>query len=92
MSFVFPFPRAKAALNLETQIENTDKIVSTFEAKLAQDSVIPASPNALQDRANDLQVGEQQLLMKGGRSLSWGAMWEELDLFEHLEAPVMKLF
>uniref|UniRef100_A0A8C0ZDP3 Envoplakin n=1 Tax=Cyanistes caeruleus TaxID=156563 RepID=A0A8C0ZDP3_CYACU len=53
--------KAKAALNLETQIENTDKIVSTFEAKLAQDSIIPASPNALQDRANDLQVGEHQL-------------------------------
>ncbi|KAF2988480.1 hypothetical protein EK904_013404, partial [Melospiza melodia maxima] len=49
--------KAKAALNLETQIENTDKIVSTFEAKLAQDSIIPASPNALQDRANDLQEG-----------------------------------
>lgn len=59
---IFPFPRAKAALNLETQIENTDKIVSTFEAKLAQDSIIPASPNALQDRANDLQVGEHQAL------------------------------
>lgn len=58
----FLFPRAKAALNLETQIENTDKIVSTFEAKLAQDSIIPASPNALQDRANDLQVGEHQAL------------------------------
>uniref|UniRef100_A0A672VDU2 SH3 domain-containing protein n=1 Tax=Strigops habroptila TaxID=2489341 RepID=A0A672VDU2_STRHB len=44
--------KAKAALNLETQIENTDKIVSTFEAKLAQDSIIPASPNALQDRVS----------------------------------------
>lgn len=59
---VFPFLRAKAALNLETQIENTDKVVSTFEAKLAQDSIIPASPNALQDRANDLQVREHQTL------------------------------
>ena len=59
---IFPFLRAKAALNLETQIENTDKIVSTFEAKLAQDSIIPASPNALQDRANDLQVREHQTL------------------------------
>lgn len=65
MCFVFPFPRAKAALNLETQIENTDKIVSTFEAKLAQDSIIPASPNALQDRANDLQVGEHQASSSG---------------------------
>ncbi|NWS10162.1 EVPL protein, partial [Pachyramphus minor] len=53
--------KAKAALNLETQIENTDKIVSTFEAKLAQDSIIPASPNALQDRANDLQQWWEEL-------------------------------
>ncbi|KFV65424.1 Envoplakin, partial [Dryobates pubescens] len=54
--------KAKAALNLETQIENTDKIVSTFEAKLAQDSIIPASPNALQDRANDLQKMKRELV------------------------------
>ncbi|KFO88871.1 Envoplakin, partial [Buceros rhinoceros silvestris] len=54
--------KAKAALNLETQIENTDKIISTFEAKLAQDSIVPASPNALQDRANDLQKMKRELV------------------------------
>ncbi|KFU94130.1 Envoplakin, partial [Chaetura pelagica] len=54
--------KAKAALNLETQIENTDKIVSKFEAKLAQDSIIPASPNALQDRANDLLKMKRDLV------------------------------
>ncbi|XP_010216349.1 PREDICTED: envoplakin [Tinamus guttatus] len=54
--------KAKASLNLETQIENTDKIISTFEAKLAQDSIIPASPNALQDRANDLQKMKRELV------------------------------
>ncbi|KFQ38154.1 Envoplakin, partial [Mesitornis unicolor] len=54
--------KAKAALNLETQIENTDKVVSMFEAKLAQDSIIPASPNALQDRANDLQKMKRELV------------------------------
>uniref|UniRef100_A0A8C9EMU2 SH3 domain-containing protein n=1 Tax=Pavo cristatus TaxID=9049 RepID=A0A8C9EMU2_PAVCR len=58
--------KAKAALNLETQIENTDKIVSTFEAKLAQDSIIPASPNALQDRANDLQKMKRDLVAQEG--------------------------
>ncbi|OXB61143.1 hypothetical protein ASZ78_013706 [Callipepla squamata] len=67
--------KAKAALNLETQIENTDKIVSTFEAKLAQDSVIPASPNALQDRAKDLQkmkrdlVAQEDCVLKLNRGL-----------------------
>ncbi|KFP79318.1 Envoplakin, partial [Acanthisitta chloris] len=67
--------KAKAALNLETQIENADKIVSTFEAKLAQDSIIPASPNALQDRANDLQkmrrdlVAQEDCVLKLNRGL-----------------------
>ncbi|KFP65986.1 Envoplakin, partial [Cariama cristata] len=67
--------KAKAALNLETQIENTDKIVSTFEAKLAQDSIIPASPNALQGRANDLQkmkrdlVAQEDCVLKLNRGL-----------------------
>uniref|UniRef100_A0A8C3CS92 Envoplakin n=1 Tax=Cairina moschata TaxID=8855 RepID=A0A8C3CS92_CAIMO len=67
--------KAKAALNLETQIENTDKIISTFEAKLAQDSIIPASPNALQDRANDLQkmkrdlVAQEECVLKLNRGL-----------------------
>uniref|UniRef100_A0A803Y9U2 SH3 domain-containing protein n=1 Tax=Meleagris gallopavo TaxID=9103 RepID=A0A803Y9U2_MELGA len=67
--------KAKAALNLETQIENTDKVVSTFEAKLAQDSIIPASPNALQDRANDLQkmkrdlVAQEDCVLKLNRGL-----------------------
>uniref|UniRef100_U3I034 Uncharacterized protein n=1 Tax=Anas platyrhynchos platyrhynchos TaxID=8840 RepID=U3I034_ANAPP len=67
--------KAKAALNLETQIENADKVISTFEAKLAQDSIIPASPNALQDRANDLQkmkrdlVAQEECVLKLNRGL-----------------------
>uniref|UniRef100_A0A8C0BKP8 SH3 domain-containing protein n=1 Tax=Buteo japonicus TaxID=224669 RepID=A0A8C0BKP8_9AVES len=67
--------KAKAALNLETQIENADKIISTFEAKLAQDSIIPASPNALQNRANDLQkmkrdlVAQEDCVLKLNRGL-----------------------
>ncbi|XP_048345833.1 envoplakin [Sphaerodactylus townsendi] len=54
--------KAKAALNLENQIENTDKIISTFEAKLAHDGTIPASPNALPDRANELQKLKRELV------------------------------
>ncbi|KFZ54274.1 Envoplakin, partial [Antrostomus carolinensis] len=67
--------KAKAALNLETQIDNTDKIISTFEAKLAQDSIVPASPNALQDRANDLLklkrdlVAQENCVLKLNRGL-----------------------
>ncbi|KAJ7316049.1 hypothetical protein JRQ81_002211 [Phrynocephalus forsythii] len=67
--------KAKAALNLETQIENTDRIISNFEAKLSHDGTIPASPNALQDRANELQklkrdlVKQEDCLLKLNRSL-----------------------
>ncbi|XP_066469470.1 envoplakin [Tiliqua scincoides] len=67
--------KAKAGLNLENQIESTDKIVSTFEAKLSHDGTIPASPNALQDRCNDLQklkrdlVKQEDSLLKLNRSL-----------------------
>ncbi|XP_061472236.1 envoplakin isoform X1 [Rhineura floridana] len=67
--------KAKASLNLENQIENTDKIFSTFEAKLSHDGIIPASPNALQDRANELQklkrdlVKQEDSLLKLNRNL-----------------------
>ncbi|XP_007437687.1 envoplakin [Python bivittatus] len=67
--------KAKASINLETQIEDTDRIISTFEAKLSHDGTIPASPNALQDRANELQklkrdlVKQENCLLKLNRSL-----------------------
>ncbi|XP_053155328.1 envoplakin isoform X3 [Hemicordylus capensis] len=67
--------KAKAGLNLENQIENMDKIISTFEAKLSHDGTIPASPNALQNRANELQklkrdlVKQEDNLLKLNRSL-----------------------
>uniref|UniRef100_K7G376 Envoplakin n=1 Tax=Pelodiscus sinensis TaxID=13735 RepID=K7G376_PELSI len=61
--------KAKASLNLENQIEVTDEIVSSFESKLAQDSTIPASPNALQDRANELQVAKMIPLSQSLRNV-----------------------
>ncbi|XP_015675187.1 envoplakin [Protobothrops mucrosquamatus] len=67
--------KAKASINLETQIENTDRIISTLEAKLSHDGTVPASPNALQDRANELQklkrdlVKQDNSLLKLNRSL-----------------------
>uniref|UniRef100_A0A670XXP6 SH3 domain-containing protein n=1 Tax=Pseudonaja textilis TaxID=8673 RepID=A0A670XXP6_PSETE len=66
--------KAKASVNLETQIENVDRIISTIEAKLSHDGTIPASPNALQDRANELQVRhdlvkQENCLLKLNRSL-----------------------
>ncbi|XP_026523281.1 envoplakin [Notechis scutatus] len=67
--------KAKASVNLENQIENVDRIISTIEAKLSHDGTIPASPNALQDRANELQklkrdlVKQENCLLKLNRSL-----------------------
>ncbi|XP_074870273.1 envoplakin isoform X1 [Carettochelys insculpta] len=67
--------KAKASLSLENQMEVTDETISSFESKLAQDSTVPASPNALQDRANELQrlkrdlVAQEACVLKLNRSL-----------------------
>ncbi|XP_013915144.1 PREDICTED: envoplakin [Thamnophis sirtalis] len=67
--------KAKASINLETEIESMDRIISTIETKLSHDGTIPASPNALQDRANELQklkrdlVKQENCLLKLNRSL-----------------------
>ncbi|XP_029456324.1 envoplakin [Rhinatrema bivittatum] len=66
---------AKAALNLENQMKKTDQVISGFEGKLVQDSFIPVSPTALQDRAGEIQkmkrdlVDKQDYLLKMNRSL-----------------------
>ncbi|XP_018090837.1 envoplakin isoform X1 [Xenopus laevis] len=66
---------AKASLNLENQIKNTDNMINGFEELLVQDDVIPYSPNALQERATEIQkmkrdlVDKQDNLLKLNRSL-----------------------
>lgn len=66
---------AKASLNLETQIKKTDDTISGFEGILAKEGSIPYSPNALQDKVNDIQkmkrdlVDKQDSLLKLNRSL-----------------------
>uniref|UniRef100_A0A8C8SS88 Envoplakin n=1 Tax=Pelusios castaneus TaxID=367368 RepID=A0A8C8SS88_9SAUR len=67
--------KSKTSLNLENQIENMDEVLTSFESKLAQDSTIPASPNTLQDRANELQrlkrdlVAQEDCVLKLNRAL-----------------------
>lgn len=39
--------RAKAALGLERQIRDADKVIRGFESALAQEAPIPAGPGAL---------------------------------------------
>ncbi|KAM4692127.1 envoplakin [Rhinophrynus dorsalis] len=66
---------AKASLNLENQIKKTEDMISGFEVFLAQDNVIPSSPNALQEHASEIQkmkrnlVDKQDNLLKLNRSL-----------------------
>ncbi|KAM4662790.1 envoplakin [Discoglossus pictus] len=66
---------AKASLNLENQIKKTQDMIVTFEGSLAHDGVLPASPNAMQDKVNEIQkmkrdlVDKQDNLLKLNRSL-----------------------
>ncbi|XP_041433928.1 envoplakin [Xenopus laevis] len=66
---------AKASLNLENQIKKTDEMISGFENSLVQDGGILYSPNALQERASEIQkmkrdlVDKQDNLLKLNRSL-----------------------
>lgn len=48
--------RAKAALGLERQIQDADRVIRGFESALAQEAPIPASPGALQQKVSELQV------------------------------------
>lgn len=50
------FIRAKASLNLENQIQKVDGLVSGFERNLSVDGPITDIPNAIQTRAEDIQV------------------------------------
>ena len=53
----FPHRRAKAALGLEKQIQEADRVIQGFEAALAQEGPIPEGSGALQERVSELQVG-----------------------------------
>lgn len=48
--------RAKAALGLERQIRDADRVIRGFESTLVQEAPIPADPGALQERVSELQV------------------------------------
>lgn len=48
--------KAKAALGLERQIQEADRVIRNFESTLAQEALIPAGPGALQERVSELQV------------------------------------
>uniref|UniRef100_A0A3B5B1W9 Envoplakin n=1 Tax=Stegastes partitus TaxID=144197 RepID=A0A3B5B1W9_9TELE len=57
--------KANASLNLESQIKKADGLVSGFEKKLSEDSPISDSPNAIQARADDIQVRKRKAVAAG---------------------------
>lgn len=60
-----PRDRARAALGLEHQIQDADRVIRGFESSVAQEAPIPAGPGALQERVSELQVR------------GWSASWWE---------------
>lgn len=54
--------KAKAALGLERQIQDADRVIRGFESALAQEAPIPASPGALQQKVSELQRQRRALL------------------------------
>lgn len=57
--------RAKAALGLERQIQDADRVIRGFESTLVQEAPISDGRGALQDRVSELQVGFGRLLPGG---------------------------
>lgn len=56
LDFSLTFLRANASLNLENQIKKVDGLISGFEENLSQDGPILDVPNAVQARAENIQV------------------------------------
>ncbi|KAJ8786941.1 hypothetical protein J1605_023196 [Eschrichtius robustus] len=54
--------KAKAALGLERQIRDADRVVRGFESTLVQEAPIPVGPGALQERVSGLQRQRRELL------------------------------
>ncbi|CAH6776446.1 envoplakin [Phodopus roborovskii] len=56
--------KAKAALGLEQQIQEADRVIRGFEATLAQEGPIPEGSGALLERVGELQHQRKELLQQ----------------------------
>ncbi|XP_062936776.1 envoplakin [Cynocephalus volans] len=72
--------KAKAALGLEQQIQDADRVIRGFESTLAKEAPIPAGPGALQERINELQRQRRELLEQQACVLG---LHRELKAAEH---------
>ncbi|XP_062072198.1 envoplakin isoform X2 [Lepus europaeus] len=72
--------KAKAALGLERQIRDTDKVIQGFELALAQETPLSGDPGALQERVVELQRQRRALLEQQACVLG---LHRELKATEH---------
>ncbi|XP_029784826.1 envoplakin [Suricata suricatta] len=72
--------KARAALGLEQQIQDAERIIGGFESSVAQEAPLPASPGALQDRVCELQRLRRELLEQQACMLG---LHRELKATEH---------
>lgn len=72
--------KARAALGLERQIQDADRVIRGFETTVAKEAPIPAGPGALQDRVSELQRLRRELLEQQACVLG---LHRELKATEH---------
>lgn len=72
--------KAQAALGLERQIQDADRVIRGFESALAQEAPLPAGPGALQERVSELQRRRRALLEQQACVLG---LHRELKATEH---------
>ncbi|KAJ8399686.1 hypothetical protein AAFF_G00407910 [Aldrovandia affinis] len=79
--------KANASLELENQIKKVDGIVSGFEEKLAADTAIPDTPNAIQTRTQELQAMRKDVVGKQGEIQK---LSQDLEATEQLCSSLQK--
>ncbi|XP_032312690.1 LOW QUALITY PROTEIN: envoplakin [Camelus ferus] len=73
--------KAQAALGLERQIRDADRVIRGFESALAQEAPLPAGAGALQERVSELQRQRRGLLEQQACVLG---LHRELKATEHM--------
>ncbi|XP_006045345.3 envoplakin [Bubalus bubalis] len=81
--------KAKAALGLERQIQDADKVIRGFESALAQEAPIPAGPGALQERVSELKRRRRELLEQQACVLG---LHRQLKAVEHMCSALQNNF
>ncbi|XP_070245208.1 envoplakin [Bos mutus] len=81
--------KAKAALGLERQIRDADKVIRGFESALAQEAPIPAGPGALQERVSELKRRRRELLEQQACVLG---LHRQLKAVEHMCSALQNNF